>query len=107
MNGEKFTATCGKDSCDIKVGKNFLTMGSAEDFEKFMTKLEKLGGDEILGTHGVFSLQMSWKVDNQTVVVLEWKQNFNPLKQYAVGDLPNGNINKIERYEQLQESLKK
>ena len=79
-------------------------MGSDTDFEKFMTKLEVLGADEIVGNHGVFSFQMSWKVDNQTVVVLEWKQNYNPLKKYSPDDLPNGKIKEIQRYEQIQET---
>jgi len=111
MNGDPFASSCNSDGCEVEVGKNFLKLGDQTIFDKFMTKGEVLGPDEIEGTHGIFSFQLAWKMDDCTVVVLEWKQNFNPLRRYilpvnGVCDplqcLPNGKLFEIERFQQTQ-----
>jgi len=131
MNGDPFTSACdGCDGCelddgcdddgdgqidcagcDVEVGKNFLKLGNQATFEKFMRKTEVLGPDEIVGTHGIFSFQFAWRVDDCNVVVLEWKQNFNPLRKYGpavdgvctpLECLVNGKLFEIERFQQIQ-----
>ena len=49
MDGLEFPATCESTvelgGCDIKVGKNFLRLGTANDFEKFISTDSTLGSD--------------------------------------------------------------
>ena len=94
MHSEPFTNACNKNGCDIRVGENFLNLESADDFEKFKitsevletASLEKTYNDGVDCTtvpcFGVFAFQMAWKVDDCTIFILEWKQNFNPLRTY-------------------------
>ena len=94
MHSEPFTNACNKNGCDIRVGENFLNLESADDFEKFKitsevletAPLEKTYNDGVDCTtvpcFGVFAFQMAWKVDDCTIFILEWKQNFNPLRTY-------------------------
>ena len=66
------TATCNAIKCEMDINGNFLSLISKDDFEKFKT-------DEVLETDEHFSFQLAWKVDACTVVILEWKQQHNPL----------------------------
>ena len=60
-------------ACQITEGTNFLTLESADSFEKFKS------GATTDFVNGFFSFQLAWKVDECNVVVLEWKQANNPL----------------------------
>ena len=61
------TSDCQVDNCDMDVNGNFLLFGSKAQFEKYQDH------------DGYYSFQLAWKVDACTVVILEWKQNNNPL----------------------------
>ena len=107
LYSEEFSNDCTQNGCDQEHGENFLKLETAADFEKFKVTGETLNitnSDEhdynkAITTQGlttvpvttcttntcfgVFYFQFAWKVDDCTVFVLEWKQNWNPLRPYT------------------------
>ena len=94
LYSEEFSNDCTQNGCDQEHGENFLNLETAADFEKFKVTGETLNNAEHLYNagittctsdtcFGVFYIQFAWKVDDCTVFILEWKQNWNPLRPYT------------------------
>ena len=80
-NGVIEDNVCNPDNCWLNRNGNFFNLKSKARFDKFKDTNSCIRNcvDSAGTSISMFGLQLAWREDSCTVVVLEWEQNWNPL----------------------------